>query len=398
MATFVGTGVGIEKNSFEAARQAALQAKIELAQKRIDIGFVFASNQLSNQSLLKGIRETIGPYIPIVGASSEKIIHTKNIERNAVAVMLISSDQIHFSASHELQVDQKEKQFNLGQQLANNLLLDSKTLARHLCIWFTDGLLPNQSGLTLGLQQRLGRSFPIIGGSSSDGLRFKKNFQFHNEDVFSNGISATLCGGKLNFASASHHGWKPLGKPHQITFSIDNIIYEIDNEPAINLYKNYFSMSPSDLKIPNFWTIAFRYPLGIYLNQEKQYLLRPVIEIGPNGSLICQSNISFNKEIRLMMATRESCLGAADLTCLEIKEQFKNRQINFCFIFQSLFREKILGRDMAKEINLIRENLGKNIPFIGLNTYTEQAPLRALLYEGQSVSHCGTISILAIGE
>lgn len=398
MATLVGIGISYQKNSFEAGKEAALQAKIALVQKEINLAFVFASGYLSNPLLLKGIRETIGPDIPIIGASSEKIIHSKNIERNAVAIMLISSDQINFGVAKELSIEQKENQFNLGQRLANNLLLDLKTHARHFCIWFSDGLVHNQANIIFGLQQKLGKSFPIVGGTSSDEFNFRKTFQFQNEEVFSTGASALLCGGKVNFASSTRHGWKPLGKPHQITFSIDNIIYEIDNKPAINLYKNYFGIKDSNLKIPEFWTIAFRYPLGIYLSDEKQYLLRPAIEIGPNGALICQGDISFNKEIRLMMATRESCLEAAKLVSSEIKEQLKNHKISFYLIFQSLFREKILGRDILKEINIVQENLGRDIPFIGLNTYTEQAPLRALIYEGQSVAHCGTISILAIGE
>lgn len=401
MAIAIGIGKSTQKNPFDAGKEAAAEARANLLrsqEKKNNLAFVFAPGQLSNNSLLKGIHEVLGPTVQIIGASSEKIIYSKNIEKMATVIMLISSDQIKFATEKELEIMHKDTQFATGQRLATNLLLDLKGIARHLCICFSDGLVRNQENLTSGLQQRLGRSFPIIGASSSDDFRFQKNFQFLNQEVISGGIAAMLCGGKLHFASSHRHGWKPLGKPHTITFSVDNIIYEIDNEPAINLYKNYFGITDTDLKIPEFWTISFRYPLGIYLSEEKQYLLRPVIEIGPNGSLICQGNIGFNKEIRLMMATRESCLEATNLVCQEIKQNFKDRSINFYIVFESLFREKILGRNMQREINFIQENLGENIPFVGLYTYSEQAPLKALIYEGQSVSHCGTISILAIGE
>jgi hypothetical protein len=48
------------------------------------------------------------------------------------------------------------------------------------------------------------------------------------------------------------------------------------------------------------------------------------------------------------------------------------------FVFDSISRNKLLGRKSEKEIQIIKEVLGKNVPFIGFYSYGEQAPLKSL--------------------
>jgi len=66
-------------------------------------------------------------------------------------------------------------------------------------------------------------------------------------------------------------------------------------------------------------------------------------------------------------------------------------------VFDSISRYILLGRQANKELEIIQAGLGKDTPLIGIYTYGEQAPLRAVNYLGRTYFHNQTIAILAMG-
>ncbi|HDZ76999.1 MAG TPA: hypothetical protein ENH41_02820, partial [Candidatus Omnitrophica bacterium] len=194
-------------------------------------------------------------------------------------------------------------------------------------------------------------------------------------------------------------GWKPLGKPRIATSASGNIIKSIDNKPAISIYEDYFGKDNHEIKSGKLIYLSIRYPLGIYLEGEEEYLLRNAIDITQDGSLICQGDVPQNATLKLMMGTKETTLRAAAQAAEELKRTSgKHKPPKFAIIFDSFSRNRLLGRSAKDEIDVIKNILGKDIPFIGFYTYGEQAPLTALDYRGQSHFHNESIAILGIGE
>ena len=70
--------------------------------------------------------------------------------------------------------------------------------------------------------------------------------------------------------------------------------------------------------------------------------------------------------------------------------------MSFAFVFDSVSRYILLGRQANKELEIIKEGLGNDTPIIGIYTYGEQAPLRAIKYQGKTYFHNQTITILGI--
>lgn len=71
---------------------------------------------------------------------------------------------------------------------------------------------------------------------------------FFNKELFGDGACGILFGGKLNFGLGIKHGWKPLGKQRCVTKSVGNVVYEIDNAPAVKVYEEYFGAETIKLK------------------------------------------------------------------------------------------------------------------------------------------------------
>jgi hypothetical protein len=333
-----------------------------------------------------------------MGCSGAAVISRQGIFKHGLLLMLLKLPKdISFNAGCVKNIIETKTALGAGEELGEKLLSGFKDIRRDLGMIFTDGLMPNSTDLILGLQQRLGRSFPVVGASASDNLRFLRAYLYFNQEVFSDAACGILWGGKLNFGLGIKHGWKPLGKPRSVTKSSGNIVYEIDGAPAVNVYEEYLASDLIKLR-KELKYISILYPIGIYLTGEEEYLLRNIRSIEDDGSLIFQGNVPQDSTIRLMIGTKESCLAATSQALEEAKKGLSGQPSNFIFIFDSISRYILLGRQANKELEIIKEGLEKDVPIMGIYTYGEQAPLRATSYQGQTYFHNQTIAILGIGS
>lgn len=396
----IGIGLSIEKDPVLAAEEATRLAKIHIHNENISLAIVFSSVDLSCASLLKTIGASLEDT-PIIGCSGAAIISNQGIFKHALAVMLLSLPQdVYYSTACVKDIKTKTP-LSAGRELGEKLLYGFKDVRRDLSIIFSDGLIQDGSNLIYGLQERLGKSFPLVGVSAADNLRFLRTYLYFNQEIFNDAACGILLGGKLNFGLGIKHGWKPLGKPRTVTRSQGNIIWEIDNEPAVKIYEEYLACRVSELR-KELKRISILYPIGMYLPGEKEYLLRNILSIGKDGSLHFQGDIFQGSLIRLMIGTKESCLAATRQASEEAKKNLSGsvrelRKTNNCvLVFNSVSRYMLLKREAEKELQIIKESMGENTPIIGLYTYGEQAPLMAVSYKGQSYFHNQTIVILNI--
>ncbi len=399
----IGIGLSTEKDPVSAAREATRLADINLHSEKIDLAIVFSSVDMACASLLKTINVSLQGRVPIVGCSSAAIISNQGIFKHGLAVMLLSLPaNVHFNVACVRDIKEKTA-LSAGRELGEKLLSGFRDIPRDLGIIFSDGLIDEGSNLIYGLQERLGRSFPLVGASASDNMRFLRTYLYFNQEVLTDSAVGILWGGKLNFGLGIQHGWKPLGKPRTITKSAGNIIYEIDGEPAVKIYEEYLARGLAELQ-KEIRRISILYPIGMYLAGEQEYLLRNILSIENNGSLRLQGNAIEDSTIRLMIGTKESCLNATRQALNEAKKilfapivDIKKEIKNFVFVFDSVSRYMLLKREANKELEIIKEGFNKDTPIIGLYTYGEQAPLKAISYQGQSYFHNQTIAMLNIG-
>lgn len=395
MAIRVGVGVSVDGDPLQAAREAARGAKLNLATGKIDLAVVFSSIEYAHSTVLKTISSMLGVE-NIVGCSGLGIITGEGIFKRGLAVMLINLPaDIYLNTACVRSVNPTSSTY-AGKELGEKLSYGFKNIRRHLSVIFSDGLIEDGSGLLHGLQEKFGRSFPIAGASASDNLAFKRTYQYFGTETLSDSACGILWGGKLNFGLGIHHGWKPLGKPRQVTKSSANTVYEIDAAPAADMYKEYFASDIPKLR-KELKRISIFYPIGIYLPGEEEYLLRNLSSIEDNGALVFQGDVPKNSRIRLMIGTKESCLSATSRALDEVKNGLGDKQCDFAFVFDSVSRYILLGRQVNEELRIIKEKLGKKTPFIGLYTYGEQAPLESIGYHGVAHFHNQTIAVLGVG-
>jgi hypothetical protein len=140
------------------------------------------------------------------------------------------------------------------------------------------------------------------------------------------------------------------------------------------------------------------YPLGIYKEGEKEYLLRNVINVKDDKTLVCQGDVYEGDDIRLMIGNKNSCLEASVTALGEARNELKTNKPKAAIILNSILRARLLGRETHREIDIIKNAIGEETPFLGFYSYGEYTPLESLSYQGRASLHNGTFSILLLGE
>ena len=392
----VGLGFSQLRDPILAVNEAVGQAAVRLGNAPANLAFIFTSIEFAHPLALKVVNNLLGE-IPILGCTSPGIMTNQGVFKYGFAILLFSlSQQTFFNVAAVKDINKKDPLLS-GKELGDKLLFGFQNVPRSLSIILSDRLITEGAHLIKGLQERLGKSFPLIGASASDNFQNHKTYQYLNQEILAESCSGILFGGKFNFGLGIKHGWKPLGKMRCVTSSDGNVIKEIDGLAAIKLYEDYFAKNTLDLA-KELQRISIYYPLGIYLTGEKEYLLRNIISIKDDGSLVTQGDIPQNSKIRLMISTQSSRLEAVVEACEEAKRNLASQKIKFLFIFNSTARLSILRKQNDKELYAIKEVFDKNTPLIGIYTNGEQAPLKSINYLGQTYFHNQSINILAIGE
>jgi len=394
MSTLIGIGFSEKKDPYLAGSEAAQAALYQIHHRPISLCFLFSTIQFSHEKLLSGITYAVGGT-RLLGCSGANLIAADGLRRYGVGVMFISSEKLRCGIGAAVGCKTKGAQA-LGEEWARAAMQDLHAPERHQALIFPDGLIENGSDLLRGIMNVLGKSFPIMGASSADNFRFVRTYQYFGSNLLSDSVVGAVIGGGLSFGMGLRHGWKPLGKPHTITASVDNVVKTIDNKPAIAIYADYFGRPAGEIARA-LVRISTNYPLGLYMPGEREYVLRNALRVDEEGGLVCQGDAAAGTEVRLMMGTKSRALTAATEAAAEARDSLKNCAIRGALIFESISRSKLLGRLTGDEMSRIKDILG-DVPMLGISTYGEQAPLKSLEYHGSSHFHNETLAILAIGE
>jgi hypothetical protein len=144
--------------------------------------------------------------------------------------------------------------------------------------------------------------------------------------------------------------------------------------------------------------IRLFYPLGILIEDQKKYLIQHIVDVLEDGSLVCQGEIPQGAEVHIMIGNKDSCLQAAAQAAKEAKEALLGKTPELILVFESAARQKLLGRNVFREIQAIKEVFGDHIPIFGMYAYGEFGPLNTIAHGSPCFLQSETINILAIGQ
>jgi hypothetical protein len=232
-----------------------------------------------------------------------------------------------------------------------------------------DGLNFNGTLFTRTLREKCGKNVPIIGGMASDGAAFKETWVCANDIP---GTKRVACigfyGTNTRILTGSDGGWSKFGPDRTITRAEGNVLYEMDGEPALALYKRYLGYEAKNLPAS-----GLLFPLSIYQEDAPNHALtRTIIGIDEEKqSLIFAGDIPQGWKTRLMTSSNdELCEGAENAA----KATRYNHEAGFAVGVSCIGRRLFMDDSVESEIAAVNSVFGGKLPFIGFYSNGEICP------------------------
>ncbi|MBT8323112.1 MAG: FIST C-terminal domain-containing protein [Eudoraea sp.] len=221
------------------------------------------------------------------------------------------------------------------------------------------------------LEAGSGPKLTLFGGMAGDDITFEGTFVFTNDQVTDHGVAAlVLDENKVSLRGMAMSGWKPIGISRTITKSEGNLVYTIDNQPALETYLRFLGIDPSSIEdqIGFFNTEGIHYPLQIEREGRTPIMCNPTGYDEEKGALICESQISEGSAFRFSTPPDFDIVETILQKGGELQEK-TGAEAEALLIFSCAGRLSALG-PLAQQENDGLQEIWK-VPMAGFYTYGE---------------------------
>jgi hypothetical protein len=259
---------------------------------------------------------------------------------------------------------------------------------------FPDGLVGNCTRFLAELESNLEVPLLVSGGASADGMAFKQTFQYGNGSVVSQGLSAVLIKGDGRLELAVSHGCSPIGLERTVTRAKDGWVYEIDDQRAWSVFKEYLDGNPQDLNADGIVHLCIGKPVEPFDGHDYgPYVIHAPLALDKDsGALFFPSGgLNTGEMIRMTRRDPQRIKASARACADRILDQCSGQSPAAVFQFDCAGRGSVLFGSSASEeiVQPLQEALGEKTPWIGFHTYGEIAPIGGKLhYHNYTVALC----------
>ncbi len=234
------------------------------------------------------------------------------------------------------------------------------------------GLEINGSALIQGVRDIVGPDVVITGGLAGDGGRFQQTFTLLNGEISDSRIVGFgIYGDSVSISYGSLGGWEPFGPIRRVTRSKQNVLYELDGKPALEIYKKYLGDKAKELP-----SSGLLFPFALLKdNQDNSGIIRTILAVDEKEqSVTFAGDIPMNGLVRLMHANNDGIIGgakgAAELAAQSAPAADKNA---LGILISCVGRKLVLGADVDEELDAVKNVFG-NGTVTGFYSYGEICP------------------------
>ena len=203
---------------------------------------------------------------------------------------------------------------------------------------FVDGLSPDMDRFASALDGCVG-GLPVLGTGVGCKDFVQRPVVFDERGLVAD--HALVIGFSLTIQVAAKHGWRSFYGPLVVTAARDNILFELNNQPAFSVYQRAIAgLDGVQITPENFLTTARRYPLGIATFQGDEVIVRDPIAANPDGSMTIVSSVKAMDTLYIMKGDPQELIAASSKLAQETFASVSSRQaILFDCISRVLFLE-----------------------------------------------------------
>ena len=355
--------------------------------KNSNLVLMFGAKEfICNKDVFCNIRDTYS-RANIFGCTTAGEIFNDQVNDNILTVTAIyfENTKTNFFFSEIIEFN---KCYEKGVEIAK--LIPVENLSHVFVIG--EGLNINGSKLVEGFVNVLPEHVKITGGLAGDYEGYKETFVIANDYGKKNLIGAVaFYGDKIKIGYGSAGGFDTFGIERTVTKSKENILYELDGKPVLDLYKEYLGEYSSKLPVS-----GLLFPLSIRASDNNYSYVRTVSGVDEeNKALKFAGEIPQGYYAKLMRANYNNLINGSMIAAENCIDSVNCKNPNLAILVSCRGRRVVLNQMIDEELEVVRSILGDNVIFTGFYSNGEIAPTNK---KSMTEFHNQTMTITLIGE
>ena len=331
------------------------------------------------------------PQAHVMGCSTGGQIDNDDVSDDEIVAAALSFDATRLKVCRQ-DIDDPQRSRDYGAAIGHALQADD--LAGVFVL--SDGLNVNGSELVAGISKVIGANVPLTGGLAGDGADFKETLVGVDCAPRARTIAGLgFYGPAIRVGHGSAGGWDLFGPRRKVTRSVGNVLFELDGEPALDLYERY--LGPDEAKgLPS---SALLFPIQVYdLEQPDSAVVRTVLAIDREArSMTFAGDIPQGWTAQLMRGNLDRlAAGAADAARQARKGlEASDSDQRFSILVSCIGRRLLMGQRTSEEVEAAGAELGTDTLRLGFYSYGEISPHAK---SGHCELHNQTMTVTTLAE
>jgi hypothetical protein len=336
----------------------------------VSLVFYFGTREMLASGARYNELRQMFPLAHILGCSTGGQINNNDISDDEIVAAAISFDATRLRLVRQ-DISDAQQSRNCGETIGR--ALNRKDLAGVFVL--SDGLNVNGSELVNGLVAAIGPGIPITGGLAGDGANFAETLV--GGDCIPQArivVGIGFYGSAIRIGHGSAGGWDLFGPRRQVTKSAGNVLFELDGEPALDLYEHY--LGPEDSKgLPG---SALLFPIQVYdASEPDSSVVRTVLAVDhETRSMTFAGDVPQGWTAQLMRGNfdrlAEGAADAARQARIGLDASEKDHQ--FSILVSCIGRRLLMGQRTTDETEAAGVELGSDTLRLGFYSYGEISP------------------------
>lgn len=329
-----------------------------------------------------------GHNIDIFGATTAGEFTDGEIGEESAAIMLLDLNKNFYKLVYMETRDKKT--FEIAESIGRQGL---ETFSNPAFIVVSGGISTDGEMIVRGIEKATGPEVTIFGGLAGDDFKMTGTYVFTNGNYSINGLVAIIVDeDRVNVKGMATSGWEPVGTLRTITKSEGNVVYTIDDEPALDVVIKYMGVNRNldewkDVII----NVGSEFPMQLQRDGAEPVIRAPLFANKDDRSLVCAGSVPEGSKVRFSLPPDDSVIEKVVTEC----ETLKNSELpdaEAMIMFSCKARHLSLGPMVSEEIDQVKDVW--DAPLIGFFSYGEMGKAT----KGKHEFHNNTCSLVLLSE
>ncbi len=334
-----------------------------------------------------GFKEVVShfPNSVIIGCSTAGEIYEEEFHSGSLSIAVAKFEKTKIKLESVKLKDANES-FSVGAEIAKRL--NAEKLKSIFIL--SDGINVNGSRLTEGFNNILEKDIVVTGGLAGDDANFEKTWVLVNNEPTSHYVTAVgFYGDDIHVGHGSQGGWNKFGVDRKVTSSDTNILYTLDDQPALEIYKTYLGEQAKDLP-----SSGLLFPLLIK-DDSDETKVRTILAVDEEKqSITFAGDIPQGSKVAFMRANFDNLINGAEEAATKINMEHDHTKVALNIAISCVGRHLVLKQRTEDEIEAVKDAFCDNVSQVGFYSYGEISPLTS----GKCDLHNQTMTLTFLWE